>query len=335
MRRGWRVDLYEPNYGNHAHDPTVIKRICNFLWVQILFFLKLGSKPDAVYIRSHVALLPVAVICKIKKIPVIQEVNGPYEDWFIAWPITKKFSWLVKASIRHQYKLSDLLIAVTPDLGAWLRREIGQKQIQIIPNGANTALFKPDTATTRKLPKPYALFFGALASWQGIHTILEAVTLDHWPQRVSLVIVGAGASQTIVLDYSKKHSNIIYLGKLPYKSLPGIVSNAMASLSPQNNTMGRSETGLFPLKVFESLAAGTPVVVTDFPGQADLVKEYQCGLVIASEDPDALANAVAYLYDHPKKAEQMGLRGRSAVTRKHSWDKRAADTHKAIDRMIA
>ena len=329
-RRGWHVKLYEPNYGKNGHEPSIGVRILNFVWVQLKFFVQIGNQPDVVYARSHVALLPVTLLCRFKKIPIIHEVNGPYEDWYIAWPITKKFSWLVRASLRLQYKVSSLLVTVTPGLGSWLRREVGPQKIQIIPNAANIDLFTPDAVSKRELSKPYALFFGALASWQGIDTMLEAVALDQWPQKVHLVIVGDGATKNQVVRHAKNNRKLHYLGKLPYKELPGIISNAMVSLSPQANTMGRSNTGLFPLKVFESLSAGTPVVVSDFPGQADLVKQYQCGLVIPPENPAALAQAVSYLDRHPEMRQQMGTRGRKAVMRDHSWDKRAADTHKAI-----
>jgi len=329
-KRGWRVDLYEPDYGTNRRRPGAIKRLIEFLRIQFLFLMDSGNIPDAVYIRSHVALFPVTFFCKLSGIPVVQEINGPYEDLFIAWPFTKKLSGLITRLVRHQYRLSDALITVTPDLGDWLRREVGHKQIHIIPNGANTDLFKPGAISTTRAPEPYALFFGALAPWQGIDTMLKAVDLSLWPEDVSLVIVGEGAAKNQVQNISKQNRKIVYLGKVPYKSMPGIISDAMVCLSTQSNTMGRSETGLFPLKLFESLACGVPVAVTDFPGQSDLVKKYKCGLVIPHDDPEALADAVAYFFRNPKESKLMGRRGSKAVNLEHSWDKRAADTDKVI-----
>ena len=329
-KREWRVDLYEPDYGTYRREPGAIRRLIEFFRVQIRFFMGSVKTPDAVYLRSHFALFPVTLFCKLTGIPVIQEINGPFEDLYIAWPFTKKLSWLITRLVRHQYRMSDALITVTPDLGNWLRREVGSKPIHIIPNGANTDMFKPDAISSTKLPKPYALFFGALAPWQGIDTILEAMDIDLWPKKVSLVIAGDGTARSQVQNSAKKNRNIVYLGKVPYKTMPGIISGAMVSLSPQSNTMGRSETGLFPLKLFESLACGIPVVVTDFPGQSDLVKKYECGLVIPHDKPETLAHAVSYIFQNPKKGKLMGNKGRKAVNQEHTWDKRAADTDEVI-----
>ena len=81
----------------------------------------------------------------------------------------------------------------------------------------------------------------------------------------------------------------------------------------------------------KTLACGVPAIVTDFPGQADLVREGRCGLIIPDGDGDALARAVAQLAAHPEEARAMGDRGLELVRREHSWQRRAEQT----DRLIA
>jgi len=328
-KRDWQVSLFEPAYKATKSEPNAMVRLIEFIKIECRALLS-NARPRLFYLRSHFALLPITIYARITGIPVIQEINGPYEDLFIAWPLIKKISWLIKLIVRHQYRISDALITVTPDLGVWLRQEAGEKIIHIIPNGANTDLFKPDAVSDTKLPKPYVLFFGALAPWQGIDTMLEAVDLSSWPKEVSLVIVGEGAAKNQVRSISKQNRKIVYLGKVSYKTMPGIISGAMVCLSTQSNTMGRSETGLFPLKLFESLACGVPVVVTNFPGQSDLVRKYKCGLVITHDNPEVLAEAVSSISQNPKESKLMGSRGSKAVNLEHSWDKRAADTDKVI-----
>ena len=80
------------------------------------------------------------------------------------------------------------------------------------------------------------------------------------------------------------------------------------------------------MKLFESLAAGTPVIASDLPFQADLVRGSGVGLVIPPSDPGALARAAAALLAEPEQARAMGARGRALVVGEHSWDRRAADT---------
>jgi len=85
-----------------------------------------------------------------------------------------------------------------------------------------------------------------------------------------------------------------------------------------------------PLKLFETLACGIPVIVSDLPGQADLVRAGRCGLVIPGNDPAALARAVAQLAAAPDEAREMGRRGAALVRAEHSWRARAIEIDKVL-----
>lgn len=331
-KRGWDVELFEPSYSKKDFAPTILQRLFEFIFVQLKLLVKL-KKDDLIYIRSHFAAFPTSVIAKLKKIPVVQEVNGPYEDLFIAWPWTRYFKGFFKWLIKVQYKISDAIIVVTPQLKEWVISEIGGLKVlnvYVISNGANTDLFTPDAESKYKLEKPYVVFFGALAPWQGIDTILEAIKNPEWPENVKLVIMGDGVERTKVEKAVRENNKILYLGKIHYKEVPGVVSNSIAGLSPKNNLGGRSNTGLSPLKVYEILACGVPAIVTDFPGQADIIREHQCGIVVSPDNPEEIAKAVKYLYDNENKRKEMGQRGRKVVLKEHSWDKRAEETEKVL-----
>lgn len=330
-RRGWDVELFEPSYVKSQKAIGPFKRLMEFLRVQLLLWRRARNKRiDALYIRWHFASYPTALLARWCDIPVVQEVNGPYEDLFIAWPWTRRLKWLFTFLMRSQLKMTDAIITVTPHLAEWAKKEAGHNRVHIVPNGANTELFCPGAKIDPSLPVfkyPYVIFFGALAPWQGIETMLKALDDGAWPEDVRLVIAGDGAERSQVEVVATRTERLVYLGQQPYSLLPGLIANALAGLSPQNNRGQRSATGLLPLKLFETLACGVPVIVTDFPGMADLVREYSCGLVIPPDDPKALAEAVRYLYEHPKIRAEMGRRGRESVEKKHSWDSRADDTH--------
>lgn len=333
IRRGWKVELFEPSYAKSNYSPGQLIRLYEFLKVQARLLLEI-KKFDAIYIRSHFAAFPASLICKLTGLPVIQEVNGPYEDLFIAWKWTKNFSPFFKWLIKSQLKWSDVVIVVTSQLKDWVAKETGHNHIEIVSNGANVDLFNPKAAFHYKLPDNYVVFFGALALWQGIETLLKAVNLDKWHKNVSLVVVGDGEERKRVEKAAEGNPQIIYLGRLPYQKMPGIIANSLGGLSPQNNIVQRSNTGLMPLKVFETLACGVPVIVTDFPGQSDLVRMYECGLVIPDDNPAALAEAVTFLYAFPEKRRKMGEKGRAAIVKEHSWDNRAEDIDHILKKVI-
>ena len=74
-----------------------------------------------------------------------------------------------------------------------------------------------------------------------------------------------------------------------------------------------------PHKMFEYMAAGIPVIASDFKFWRPIIADTKCGLLVDPQDPKSIAGAIEYLLTHPKEAEEMGLRGRNAVEKSYSW----------------
>ena len=196
-KRGWAVDLFEPAYAGLAPAPDPVWRVLEFVRVQLALWGR--KKTDVLYVRLHFAGWPTALLARLRDIRVVQEVNGPYEDLFIAWPWTRRLAGLFCWLMRSQLRWADAVVAVTPQLAEWAKAQ-GARSVYVIPNGANTEMFRPDAEpdSALKLPRTYVVFFGALAPWQGIDTMLAAVQDPSWPQEVQLVIVGDGVERTKV-----------------------------------------------------------------------------------------------------------------------------------------
>jgi glycosyltransferase involved in cell wall biosynthesis len=85
--------------------------------------------------------------------------------------------------------------------------------------------------------------------------------------------------------------------------------------------------------LLEAMALGRPVVMTKtgaVPGEIDVEKE-GCGIFVPPEDPDALAEAIDFIGDHPDKAEAMGRKGRELVERYYNIERYAHDLHKFFE----
>ncbi|SLM50300.1 Glycosyl transferase, group 1 [Nitrospira japonica] len=334
-RRGHVVELFAPSYSDRWIRPSLAGR----LWEHLLIQLRLASRVrqyQLIYVRAHPMAALAARAARIFQVPVVHEVNGIYEDIFVGYPTAARWRSLVTRLWRTQYRHAAGLITVTPQLAGWVKQESGGHQpLSVIPNGANTRLFSPERERYEGLPGRYVVFFGGLAHWHGISTLVAATGDASWPADVSLVIVGDGSGTSTLEQAARDNKKLVLLGRRPYAEVGSVVAGALAGLVPISNPGGRSMTGLAPLKLFETLACGIPAIVSDFPYQAELVRSNHCGLVFPADDGKALAQAVSDLARSPAAAAEMGRRGLDLIRREHSWDARAAQTDMFLHQVVA
>lgn len=79
-----------------------------------------------------------------------------------------------------------------------------------------------------------------------------------------------------------------------------------------------------PIKLFEYMAAGLPVISANIPYYERIVREADCGICVDPTDANAIAEAIRYLRDHPEEAQRMGQNGRRSVLRRYNWDHEAS-----------
>ena len=71
------------------------------------------------------------------------------------------------------------------------------------------------------------------------------------------------------------------------------------------------------------MALGMPVVVSNFPLWREVVDGSRCGVCVDPLNPQATADAIQWLFEHPREAKEMGLNGQRAVLEKYNWDNEA------------
>jgi len=328
---GWHVDVFAPRPGSPDRRTGTFRKASEYVRAAQRALAKLGTY-DVLYVRAHALAWPVSVAAARKGLVVVEEINGTEVDLIVSRPWLRPFWPLLRWLYVSQYRRADHLFPVAKELAAWLRARVGHDRITVVPNAANTDLFRP---IERAPVAPFVVFFGGLTDWHGIEVMIDAVQHPAWPKGVELVIIGTGVKQPIVEAAVRAGLPIRWLGHRPYGEIPGLIAGAIAGLNPVTDPLGRAATGMNPLKLYEMLASGLAAVVTDLPGQAELVASGRCGLVIPPGDAAALARAVAQLAADPAATREMGRRGAELVQAAHSWRARAVEIDKVLRQCLA
>lgn len=326
-RAGWQVELFATTRGGASTQSSFLQRLLDYGRVQLALGRRLREF-DAVFVRSHFMALPLALWARRRKVPVVQEINGKPADIGVTYPALRPFSPLFSWLYGTQYRVAAHLVTVTEGLAQWARTFSGHDRVSTVSNGANTELFRPDGARA-DIPGRYVIFVGGLVAWHGIGTMLTALREPAWPADVRLVIVGDGIERD-KLEAAKADPRLLWLGRQPYDAIPGLLRGALAALCVIEDQDGRSASGVAPLKLFEAMACGVPVIASELPFQAEIVRQADAGLVVPPADAAAIAEAVRALGEAPERAVALGRSGAAYVAREASWRQRSEE----IDRIL-
>ncbi len=220
-------------------------------------------------------------------------------------------SWL-RGRQEALVRAADVVAGVSPALVADCR-SIGIDAIHIA-NGCDVSAFQPPTvepARLRRVPRPRVVFAGA---W---NERVDAALVGHLAAslpEVSILIIGAVSSPV------PTQANVHVLGPVPYAELPAHLHAADVGIIPYRASTFNDAS--CPLKLYEYLAAGLPVVAS----AVDLAPPL-CGsdVVRRCGGPDAFTVAVDSFIGHDRRATCVALAAAS------SWDRRADDLLRALD----
>ncbi|EAP77334.1 probable glycosyltransferase [Roseovarius nubinhibens ISM] len=110
-------------------------------------------------------------------------------------------------------------------------------------------------------------------------------------------------------------------GWVSREGVADILANARAGLVVLRPV--EHEMLTLPIKLFEYMAAGVPVISSDFPLWREIVEEVGCGLLVDPENPEEIAAAMRWMIENPEEAEAMGHRGRAAILSRLNWEQEA------------
>jgi glycosyltransferase involved in cell wall biosynthesis len=330
-KTGWTVDLLATSRGGASSGSSYLTRLIDYVRVQWRAAQSM-KRYDAVFMRAHFAAMPLSAWAKLRGVPVFQEINGLPADILVTYRWLRWIGPLIRWLYRSQMQMAAHVFVVTEGLRGWALAEVGHDRISVVTNGADIELFKPDGERPTQ-PERYIAFVGGLTAWHGIATMIAATKEPAWPEDLTLVIIGDGVERDLLKDASA-HPRVSWLGRRQPKEVASYLRGAIAALSITEDSAGHLNTGVAPLKLFEAMASGVPVIVTDLPFQGDVVRTHETGIVIPMASPSDLAQAAASLAHDADLANRQGRNGRNYVERHASWQRRAEEISVVLEQRI-
>lgn len=160
-------------------------------------------------------------------------------------------------------------------------------------------------------------YVGVIAAIRGAREMVQAAGCLNGAARLHLAGNFSPPEFEEELAQLSGWGNVHCLGWLDREAVAELLAGACAGLVVLHPTASYVES--LPVKLFEYMAAGVPVIASDFPIWREIVEEAGCGTLVDPLNPDDIAAAMAWMQDNPTEARAMGARGRAAVETRYNW----------------
>ncbi len=300
----------------------------SFALVSSLAVLSL-PRPDVVFATSTPLTigLPGVVASLWHRRPLVFEVRdlwpeAPIQLGALRNPLLCRAARLLE---RFIYSRSKHIVALSPGMrDGVLATGVPEANVTVIPNASDLDLFYPerDGAGFRQRlgldGKFVCTYFGAMGEANDLVPVLEAAKLlqERGEDDIAVVLHGNGKRRPELERLAREGGlrNVVFSTQVPDK-------DAVASLvaaSDVGMTIYKNVPVLYtcsPNKLFDTFAAGRPAIVNTPGWLQSLVEDNEAGVYVPPDDPEALADSMTYLRDHPDVVERYGRNARALAER--------------------
>jgi len=194
----------------------------------------------------------------------------------------------------------------------------------IVPDGARLNAERTFAWTGPRAEHPIVAYAGHLYPWKGVDVLIEALAL--LPDVAGRIVGGHPREPdleraTALAAARDLGPRVQFTGLLPPQDVAGAIADADVLVLP-NTATEVSARYTSPLKLFEYLAAGRPIVASRLPALAEVLEDGVNALLVAPGDPTALADAIRRLLADPALALRLAARA-FADAEQYSWARRA------------
>lgn len=268
-------------------------------------------------------LITVGLALKLSGVRVVYDVHEDVprqiagKHWIPAL-VRRPVSWAAAVAEWIAGRMFDGVVAATPTIA---QRFPAHKTVTVQNFPILSELVSPEPVPYEERPADFA-YVGGITHVRGARQMLDAITrtID---DSVRLQLAGnfPSAREEVTARCHEGWARVKFHGWASRTEVAKLLASSRGGLviiQPDANLIHG-----YPVKMFEYMAAGLPVIASDFPLWRKIVERAGCGLLVDPRDPAAIAGAMDRLLKNPKQAKAMGLRGHKAVLDTYNWEPEA------------
>ena len=202
-------------------------------------------------------------------------------------------------------------------------RRAGFKNILVAPNAVDlTQFIDADTRNREALGLPagkIAMYVGHLYEWKGVGVVVEAARKSTEKDLTFVFVGGTDKDLAKYRQETKDLSNIIFLGRRPHDEVPALIKSANVLILPNIPVTEESTRYTSPIKMFEYMASGMPIVASDLPSIREILNDKNSVLVKAGDANHLLRGVEQALLDD---RNERGMQAKKDV-QQYTWASRA------------
>lgn len=295
---------------------------------------------DVLYIRLHGdwafekwTLLKVLTLFRL---PVVWEINSPLEESIDLGLRTKRAVHHFNGQRRFLGKMVDAGICVSVTMKDYATNYLGIQNAYVVPNGSDPSQFSPEKKDAH-IYKDYQNYFKVLWSgsagygWQGIKIISEvAERIYEMDKNIVFILI---TNKQHLKEYNVFDKNVVAMDEKKYTDMPPYIASADAGLCLYQNYGWNGRFYFSPLKLFDYMASGLPVIASGLGQISEVITDQKNG-ILTDNNIDQIVNRIAFLKNNPREAKRLGNNARARIEQYYNWERVADQTENILKEAI-
>jgi glycosyltransferase involved in cell wall biosynthesis len=284
-------------FGAPSNKSHALVRLFQEFLLAIEFFFKIVFSKSEVFLLSSPPFLPMvfgAVASKLKGKKYIVDVRDEYPEVYFVSGLIKENSIVGKLLTKTEkfiYRHSFLTITVTENIVKKIitKSGNGNNKVLLVRNGFDEQVFNTSNVKEQNFT---IVFHGNIGKFQKPTLIINlAKKALEEKQNIEFVVIGWGNNETALLESNL--SNLRFLGKKSHETIPEIINKFHVGISVR--TDDEISKNSFPVKIYEYLGVGLPIIVTPFSEAGSFVTENKLGQQFNGENENEIFNLILKL----------------------------------------